>query len=969
MKKRYVAIPIAILAVLALAAFSTPASAGGYGSGCPFDNWYNGTIHGGVYFQIKGHYTPYGGGPQTVTFEDVPAGRKIVRLYPGIWLGSPDPGRTTHFNLTINGHTELYNYTECDSYPCCNLACNHTCNVDITGCGVCSIYDVNASYIQTGTNTIIFTTSEQIYHTALLVIYENASMPEITYWVKEGHEYPDSDYSLYFNETVNTSKIYTGSIESLTFWTIGYPHCVRNNFQGSTWWSDLNGNNIDTPDYVYSYDSAGNVYEGSMPGKEYEVFYRWDNIPPEYISSPNNLFYYEKAKGRMMVPVLMLQYGKPSELNVSDISPESLCVDYNNSIAATIVNTNGTARVFTATLYVNGSNGNVQEVDVRKVTNLSKGESRVVKFLWKPDSEAGEDTYTLNVTVDVENVTKETDKTNNSKIKVVEVKTANPPQWSNQSSNVTEISNGGTIELRAQGFADLGLDNAVLSINETGTWMNITDGRYGSPKDMNSYYNYSFTHTSKTDWKAQTLDDNLSVVGGDVKLTRMLNTTNVALNEFSTADNNSENAYKANDGTSSSTWVGGESENGWWYVNFSEVEDIQQVKIDFHSNCAPHKYTIDTSNNAADWTTKIERSMGNDETFGELEWSCQYIRVNITRSYGTVYQRAAITEFEAFQPGDYNSSGTLTSDTITTNDPVVSVTPTWNVTNSTDTSISVNVSVDNGTTWKPAVKGEEVTWDFNKYNRDLKYRVLLATTNVSETPVLHNITLNYKTRDPVEGTWLWSNFTWHNASVTDTTVGWKIYYNDSLGVTNCTAVNAFSVSGSGPHTYDFSTGAGTDKWAFMREAADKPPTACNVPDTEFSPGDYDNIKEDEGTRQEDESFGYYAAHRFNFSISENPNDISKINVTWNGNGSHEYGDYFAHGANLSIWNFTAAAYELLQASAGNTKDEVTLTGEKTSSISSYINANNVTVLVEQKTGVSGTESYIKTDYVKVVITT
>ena len=49
--------------------------------------------------------------------------------------------------------------------------------------------------------------------------------------------------------------------------------------------------------------------------------------------------------------------------------------------------------------------------------------------------------------------------------------------------------------------------------------------------------------------------------------------------------------------------------------------------------------------------------------------------------------------------------------------------------------------------------------------------------------------------------------------------------------------------------------------------------------------------------------------------------------------------------------------------------EVTLTGEVTSNIDNYINAGNVTVLVEQNSvHQSGCASNIETDYVKLVVT-
>ncbi|CAD6492602.1 MAG: hypothetical protein EMLJLAPB_00325 [Candidatus Argoarchaeum ethanivorans] len=175
--------------------------------------------------------------------------------------------------------------------------------------------------------------------------------------------------------------------------------------------------------------------------------------------------------------------------------------------------------------------------------------------------------------------------------------------------------------------------------------------------------------------------------------------------------------------------------------------------------------------------------------------------------------------------------------------------------------------------------------------------------------------------------------------------------------------------------YDFLTGAGTDKWAFRPQInqAEFDSGSPIYPSTVLStePVDqYVNITVDDGTFLLDNSGndGYYAAHRFNFSITEGPSDIAKINVTWNGIGYHEQ---VTDGAVLYIWNFSSTGYEQL-ADSGNTDAEVTLTGEATTSISSYINAGIVTVLVKQKSahttpGNNIRMSWIKTDYVKLVV--
>jgi hypothetical protein len=69
----------------------------------------------------------------------------------------------------------------------------------------------------------------------------------------------------------------------------------------------------------------------------------------------------------------------------------------------------------------------------------------------------------------------------------IEVNYSAPPLWSNQMTNDTDniILSNGTIKLSAQGYDDVALDFAILSTNESGSWVNYTDGTYGSPINMN----------------------------------------------------------------------------------------------------------------------------------------------------------------------------------------------------------------------------------------------------------------------------------------------------------------------------------------------------------------------------------------------------------------------------------------------------------------------------------------------------
>ena len=178
--------------------------------------------------------------------------------------------------------------------------------------------------------------------------------------------------------------------------------------------------------------------------------------------------------------------------------------------------------------------------------------------------------------------------------------------------------------------------------------------------------------------------------------------------------------------------------------------------------------------------------------------------------------------------------------------------------------------------------------------------------------------------------------------------------------------------------YDFDTARATESpkkaWAFKYQVDDN--SGGGDPSEEFNATEYANIRFDDNVYASNQTTtnGYYAAHRFNFSIDDNEESwITKINVTWKGKGDHD-GVGATKGAKLYIYNFTSAAYEQLDSDTAGPPTEITLTNEKTSSISSYISSsNNVTVLVNQTSaqtsGLGGAEySYIETDYVKLVVT-
>ncbi|RZN36783.1 MAG: hypothetical protein EF813_06390 [Methanosarcinales archaeon] len=171
-------------------------------------------------------------------------------------------------------------------------------------------------------------------------------------------------------------------------------------------------------------------------------------------------------------------------------------------------------------------------------------------------------------------------------------------------------------------------------------------------------------------------------------------------------------------------------------------------------------------------------------------------------------------------------------------------------------------------------------------------------------------------------------------------------------------------------TYDFTTGAGGDRWAFRKQYGAKPPATSKVPAIEFTQSKYEKIMADDSTMQTDRTSanGKYAIHRFKFSIDEPESSITEINILWNGVGYH-YWD--TGGATLYIWNVESGCYEKLSSSFST---HLTLEGSITENIVDYIDdSGSLTIIAEQNTPQRKfwrwvLRSSIGTDYVRVDVT-
>jgi len=442
--------PIVIAAMVAvaivmvtLAAFIIPASASGNpGAGCPSDTKFYDTIHGGVYFEQKGFALFK---EMTQTF-DVPSGTiKLARVYTGFWEGSP--GKGGYFNITIQNATggsyTTATYKACD--PCSDPtgcapyqsarcdALNDSVNSPwndgldkvnmhdyIVGCGVQFVSFNATPYITTGTNTITVRGAPcpdcyrggwdgRIYVIALLVVYENSSMPEITYWINEGGLYlekgSDCDgpqdhlyASKYFNGT------HVSNPTNVKLWSLGWPHVI--NATVSPAYTKLNGNNIGIPDITESY---GGGYS--------EVMLRWNNIPTSYLDSSSNfLGYYdpEPLYERAFVEVLIVQGHVGPDLQATDIQfPTMMRPNKDYTITAKVDNCGDEdAGAFNVSLEVERG-GYTYYSDKKNVSGgLNAGAYTTVNFT-NVNLPAG--CYNFTVTADCDNSVNEWSDKNNQK--------------------------------------------------------------------------------------------------------------------------------------------------------------------------------------------------------------------------------------------------------------------------------------------------------------------------------------------------------------------------------------------------------------------------------------------------------------------------------------------------------------------------------------------------------------------------
>jgi len=232
-----------------------------------------------------------------------------------------------------------------------------------------------------------------------------------------------------------------------------------------------------------------------------------------------------------------------------------------------------------------------------------------------------------------------------------------------------------------------------------------------------------------------------------------------------------------------------------------------------------------------------------------------------------------------------------------------------------------------------------------------------------------NITLDQivDVRWQINGTEVDTNISVTEAKYTNTSASVG-YWNVSAIATNANGSDMqtwwWTVgASSGETTYDFSTGEGSDKWAYEKqnEGSKPPSTGPTISgETEFTP--YTAIESSDDSRYQTAiNKNDYATHHFNFTIMESPSNITDIFVLWEGYGTD-------NPSYLYIWNFNTPGWELVGNGSSTSNDNI-ISKNFTTNFDDYIDANGLLHLVSMSGWTMGMSTrYIRTDYVKVDVT-
>ena len=360
MKTRYVVIPIVMVAVLALAAFSTPAMAACVcdvaTSGCPCACGTNGSLNGTVYVDGDGS-SELGQNYEFVDFEDIPADVDIkwARVYWHVWGGTLS--NTGWSNATFCNETQCWEN---------NRSITSTCQQSETdgwykgGCGTHWVYWNVTNNVSTGSNNITVDNTNGDWDGSTMWVYmvavlENTSKySKMNYTINQGYEdlAKSSKSTTWFNGSVTTNPKRNGTLWHLGLASHGDFKILFNNHE------------------VYNYPNLGGDY---MDLEELEI----DSGDIEDDDNTQNMTWDNSDSDDFHPVMAIFMDTRMEDLIVTDIDVGTPRPNNAFTVEATIKNRGvEDAGAFDVSLYINGSYNQKNT----SITGLNGGASTTVSF-------------------------------------------------------------------------------------------------------------------------------------------------------------------------------------------------------------------------------------------------------------------------------------------------------------------------------------------------------------------------------------------------------------------------------------------------------------------------------------------------------------------------------------------------------------------------------------------------------------
>ncbi len=181
---------------------------------------------------------------------------------------------------------------------------------------------------------------------------------------------------------------------------------------------------------------------------------------------------------------------------------------------------------------------------------------------------------------------------------------------------------------------------------------------------------------------------------------------------------------------------------------------------------------------------------------------------------------------------------------------------------------------------------------------------------------------------------------------------------------------SFVVGAATTTTYDFSVRSqGVDIFAYEGTPSTQLPTSNDTPSSQLSSSDYDFIEINNNTYHDLINYTkkLYPALLYVVELDEAADDVTELNVFWNGFGSNSKANK-TDGVLIYIWNSNNNSYDLLTQSTNDWVEE--LDQIVTSNITDYIDSNNQVAIyiVSQKKTFNNHTNWIGTDYFSLSVT-